>query len=92
MKTVKNKQVQNNPYLELWNKVAAKTRNPIEFAYAILKWRFSLLKTGVELTNEDDVARRSMACLIPHYVCTDNEDNSYENFKNRKKQKRLNLM
>ncbi len=36
------------------------------------------MKTGVELTNEDDAVRCIMACLILHNICIDNEDNGYE--------------
>ncbi len=78
MKTVTNKQMENNSDLELWNKIAAKTRNPIECAYGILKGRFSLLKTGVALKNEDDAARCIKACLILHNIYINNEDNGYE--------------
>ncbi len=69
---------ENNPDLESRHKIAVQTRNPIECAYRILKERFSILKTGVELTNEDDAVRCIMACLILHNICIDNEDNGYE--------------
>ena len=78
MKTTTLAQQRRNPRLRIWERVASKTRNPVECAFGILKGRFSVLKSGLNLHHEDDAARCMLSCVILHNICVDAADTGDE--------------
>jgi len=70
MKSSSQSEMNANPVLRTWDSIASQTRKPVECAFGILKHRFQVLKTGLRLLHEDDIAHLLMAFVIMHNMCT----------------------
>ena len=59
-----------------YNKVHAKTRNPVERAFGALKGRFPILKTELAMENEAEDGVIIAACFVLHNWCFRHERDS----------------
>lgn len=69
MKTSSKTEQNANPILKSWDPIAANTRKPIECSFGMLKNRFEVLRVGVKMLHEDEVARLCLACIHVHNEC-----------------------
>ena len=74
MKTCSKDEIRSNPVLREWEKSASVTRKPVGCAFGILKGRFSTLKHGITLQNEDDAVFFILVCVILHNMSIDRGD------------------
>ncbi len=71
MKTTSTREQKAHPELKEWEKLASKTRKPVECAFGILKKRFPVLKRGLSLRYEKEASIIVRSCTILHNLCID---------------------